>query len=108
MVTRKSTLGPEVAEAALLASLDRRMRTEGELSFPAAPSLLEVYLRRLSTTFANMGKRFSRAELASLRSLLESRLRDGFEQSPNSRVHIKWEPVASPGTRLAKIVSNPD
>jgi SAM-dependent methyltransferase len=76
------------------------MRTEGELSFPAAPSLLEVYLRRLSTTFANMGKRFSRAELASLRSLLESRLRDGFEQSPNSRVHIKWEPEASPGTGI--------
>jgi SAM-dependent methyltransferase len=100
VVRRKPSLGAQRTLAALLAALDRRVRTEGELSFPAAPALLEIYVRRLATLFANMGKRFSRAELAALRDLLEPRLKDGFEQSPNSRVHVKWAPEASPGTGI--------
>jgi SAM-dependent methyltransferase len=83
-----------------LAGLDRRVQTRGEISFPAAPALLDVYLRRLTTMFASMGKRFSRAELAALRELLASRLRDGFEQSTNARVHLSWEPEAHPGTGI--------
>jgi SAM-dependent methyltransferase len=80
-----------------LASLDRRIRSEGEISFPAAPALLDLYMRRLASLFASMGKRFSRAELASLRSFLEPRLRGGFEQSPHCRIHVKWQPEAPPG-----------
>lgn len=80
-----------------MAALDRRIKTEGSISFPAAPALLEHYLRRLSTMFASSGKTFSRAELASLRGFLEERMKAGFEQSPHARVHVRWQPEASPG-----------
>lgn len=100
MVVRKKPITQRVAEAALAASLDRRIRTEGELSFPAAPALLELYMRRLLTLFASMGKAFSPAERTALRCMLEPRLKDGFEHSPHSRVHIKWYAEPSPGTGL--------
>ena len=73
------------------------MRTDGTISFPAAPSLLEHYLRRLSSMFAAMGKKFSRHELASLRGFLEPRLQEGFEGSPHARIHVRWEQEAPPG-----------
>ena len=98
MAARKPLIAPRAADAALLASLDRRIRSEGEISFPAAPALLDLYMRRLASLFASTGKRFSRAELSALRSLLEPRLRDGFEQSPHCRIHVKWQPEDPPGT----------
>jgi len=99
VVARKPALAPRAAQAALLASLNRRLRTEGEISFPAAPALLEVYLRRLLAMFANMGKAFSAKERAALREMLAPRLQDGFALSPHSRVHVKWqaEPPPSAG-----------
>lgn len=56
-------------------------------------------MRRLLAMFASMGKVFSRSEHAALREMLAPRLRDGFERSPHSRVHIKWqaEPPPSAG-----------
>ncbi len=87
-----------MAQKALVAALDRRVRTEGTISFPAAPSLLEHYLRRLSSMFGAMGKKFSRDELASLRGFLEPRLQQGFERSPHARIQVRWEPEAPPGT----------
>lgn len=87
-------------EAELLRSLDRRIRTEGELVLPAAPALLNLYLRRLAAMFENMGKRFSRAERAALRSMLEPRLNEGFRRSPHCRVHVRWQPEPAPATGI--------
>lgn len=100
MKPRLRAIAPRVVEEALVAALDRRVRTEGSISFPAAPSLLEHYLRRLSSMFAAMGKKLSRQELASLREFLEPRLREGFERSPHARVHLRWQPEAPPGTGI--------
>lgn len=100
MAARKKQTSLRARQAGLLRSLDRRIRTEGEISLPAAPALLELYLKRLAAMFANMGKRFSRAELATLRDLLEPRLRDGFRQSPHGRVHVKWQPEPAPATGI--------
>lgn len=97
MTTRNSSLTPRAAQAALVAALDRRIKTEGRISFPAAPALLEHYLRRLSALFASSGKAFSRAELSSLRGFLVERMKAGFEQSPHSRVHVSWQPEEAPG-----------
>lgn len=81
-----------------MGALDRRVRTEGCISFPAAPSLLDHYVRRLSSMFAAMGKRLSRKELVSLRGFLEPRLHEGFEKSPHARIQVRWEQEAPPGT----------
>jgi len=94
---RRPALAPRAVQTALVAALDRRVRTEGSISFPAAPSLLTHYLRRLASMFAAMGKKFSRAELAALRGFLEPRLVAGFERSPHARVHVRWQPEASTG-----------
>jgi SAM-dependent methyltransferase len=98
VTARRRAPSPGVAQKALVAALDRRVRSEGNISFPAAPSLLEHYLRRLSSMFAAMGKKFSSDELASLRAFLEPRLQAGFERSPHARIHVRWEPEAAPGT----------
>jgi SAM-dependent methyltransferase len=97
---RTKTALVRAREAGLLKSLDRRIRCEGEISLPAAPALLELYMRRLSALFANMGKRFSRAELAALRNLLEPRLHAGFAQSPHCRIRLKWEPEPAPASGI--------
>lgn len=100
MSDHKSSLGPRAVEVALTASLNRRIRSEGELSFPAAPTLLELYMRRLLAMFASMGKVFSRAERAALRDMLAPRLKDGFARSPHSRVHIQWQAEPPPGAGI--------
>ncbi|HYQ02419.1 MAG TPA: class I SAM-dependent methyltransferase [Polyangiaceae bacterium] len=100
MVAAKPSLSPRAARAALTASLDRRIRSDGELSFPAAPALLELYMRRLLAMFASMGKVFSRAERTALREMLAPRLNDGFARSPHSRVHIKWQAEPPPGAGI--------
>ena len=97
MRPRKKSLAPRAAQAALVAALDRRIKTEGAISFPVAPALLDHYLRRLSAMFASAGKTFSRAERASLRGFLEARMAAGFAQSPHARVHVRWQPEAAPG-----------
>jgi len=65
---------------------------------PAAPALLELYLRRLAPLFKSLGKPFSRAEQAALRAMLEPRLLEGFRRSPHCRVHVKWQPEPAPAT----------
>ena len=100
MAARKVAPSPRAAQAALEASLNRRIRSEGELSFPAAPGLLDLYMRRLLAMFESMGKAFSADERTALRSMLEPRLKDGFAQSPHSRIHIKWQAEAAPGTGI--------
>ena len=100
MAARKKTIDVRAQRAGLLRSLDRRIRSEGEISLPAAPALLEIYMRRLASMFAGMGKRFSRAELTALRSLLEPRLEAGFAQSPHCRVRVKWQPEPAPATGI--------
>lgn len=100
MAARKKTSDLRAQQAGLLRSLDRRIRSEGEISLPAAPALLDLYVRRLAAMFASMGKRFSRTELAALRSLLEPRLKDGFSQSPHCRVRLRWQPEPSPATGI--------
>jgi SAM-dependent methyltransferase len=98
VTARRRAIAARTAEQALVTALDRRVRSEGSISFPAAPSLLEHYLDRLSALFAAMGKAFSQGELASLRGFLEPRLKAGFEKSPHARIHVRWEPEAAPGT----------
>jgi 2-polyprenyl-3-methyl-5-hydroxy-6-metoxy-1,4-benzoquinol methylase len=87
---------PVAVHAAVIARLDRRWRVEGQLSFPAAPSLIDLYLRRLALMFASIGKKFSNEEIAHMRTLLEPRLIDGFRDSPHCRLHIKWESEPAP------------
>ena len=85
---------------AVISRVNRRIQTEGEISFPAAPTLLGVYLERLTRMFASMGKELSQDELAHLESVLAPRLEEGFRDSAHARVHVKWASEPSPGVGI--------
>jgi SAM-dependent methyltransferase len=104
MTADDAVLDPRVLREAVLVKLDRRVRTQGELVLPAAPSLLEVYIERLSQMFASLGKALSHEEVLKLSDLLGSRLREGFETSAACRVHLKWESEAWPATGLDYLI----
>lgn len=94
----------EALATAVLKSLNRRVRTKGEISLPAAPTLLDLYVRRLALLFASMGKPLSKEKLQYLRSLIEPLLREGFEISPHCRVIVSWESEPRPGPGVDYIV----
>lgn len=91
---------PAALQAALVRRLDRRVNVQGEISLPCAPSLLELYVKRLAVMFASFGKAFTREELANLRELLAPRLKDGFAKSPHCRIRVVWESQEWPATGL--------
>jgi SAM-dependent methyltransferase len=67
---------------------------------PAVPSLLDHYESSLAQMFAGLGRAFNEAERAELRRLLDSKLREGFQMSPYTRVLVEYGTEPPPGTAL--------
>jgi SAM-dependent methyltransferase len=87
---------PNLLRPAMIRKVDGRATGSGELRLPCAPSLLDDYMRRLTTIFETYGKPFNEDELARVREILERKLRQGFEASAFSQVVITWETQAPP------------
>jgi SAM-dependent methyltransferase len=64
---------------------------KGELSFPCVPAMLEKYLEQLQQLFITLGKPWSPAELEQLRQLMAKKLAAGFQESPHSRLIVRYE-----------------
>lgn len=96
---RQRETNPNVLRASLLPKLARRYEATGELSLPCAPSMLDNYVKLLTSTFELLGRPFSEAERANLKKILEKHLEKGFSESPYSRLVIKYssEPPPHPG-----------
>ena len=86
---------------AMFRRLPRRTHGSGEIVFPAVPALLDEYVRRLETIFAQYGRVFSKDELDHLRTLLRKQLEDGFAQSPYAKILVKFETTDPPATSLS-------
>jgi SAM-dependent methyltransferase len=80
-----------VLKQALIRRFDRRITGQGELEFPCIPSMVEPYLAKLASVFGAMGKPFSDEELAQLKKALQTELDRGFQQSPYSRLSVRYE-----------------
>ncbi len=97
--------GPELDREKLLAAMIRRLpkgrlAAKGEVAFPAAPTLRDHCVDELAKLFSTIGRPFSAADLDQLRSILERKLREGFELSPYSTVVVSYETDELPSTAV--------
>jgi SAM-dependent methyltransferase len=86
---------------AMLRRLPRRIVASGQVLLPACPSLTDHYTRMFQRTFAELGRVFTSAELASLRDILERKLKEGFALSPHARIAIDYRTDEPPESSLS-------
>jgi SAM-dependent methyltransferase len=79
-----------VLRQAVLRKLPPRIDAKGEISLPSVPALLDQYLERLLGIFAALGRKFNGPEAEELREKLERWLRRGWEQSPHTRLLVRY------------------
>ena len=85
----------------MLRRLPRRVTARGEIMIAAVPSLLDHYQQMLLTIFASLGRVFNDAEKAHMRTVLETWLNKGWEQSPYTRLVVHYETDKPPKTTLS-------
>ncbi|HVR18481.1 MAG TPA: hypothetical protein VMS65_02255, partial [Polyangiaceae bacterium] len=90
-----------VLRKAMIERLPRRLSGSGQLTFAAAPSLLDHYTQSVHTVFAQHGRVFNEEETTHLRGILEKKLKEGFTASPYARVVVNFETDAPPKTSLS-------
>jgi SAM-dependent methyltransferase len=86
---------------AMLRRLPRRVAARGELMLAAVPGLLDHYQQMLLTMFAQLGRVFNEPEKQHLRTVLETWLQKGWEQSPYTRLLVRFETDPPPKTTLS-------
>ncbi len=97
---------PAILQKAMLRRLPRRTGATGQILWPAAPSLLDHYVRALATIFASLGRMFSDAELTLVRENLKKHLEPAFGASPHSKVVVDYHTEAPPNTALTYTISH--
>lgn len=81
----------------LTGRLNTKIVTEGSVTVPAVPALLDEYTDRFSGIFAAVGRSFSTDERAHLRSILERLLNEAYDRSQRSTVTLAYRSsVAGP------------
>ena len=98
-----------VLRKAMLERLPRRLSGSAQVTFAAAPSLLDHYVQSLHSIFAQHGRVFNEDETEHLRGILDKKLKEGFAASPYARIVVNFETDPPPKTslsyRIATIVS---
>ena len=89
------TTDTQTAHAAIVRRVDRRTRSSGEVEWPCAPALIDIYLNRAALLFTALGKAFSESELSQLREILLKKLREGYDTSPHNLLVLAWTPQTS-------------
>lgn len=79
-----------VLRQAMTRRLHRRAVVSGQLTLPAVPGMLNEYVMMCDTVFTGVGVRFTDAELAALRTALESQLNEAYAQSSRSNIVISY------------------
>ncbi|HEY8946805.1 MAG TPA: class I SAM-dependent methyltransferase, partial [Polyangiaceae bacterium] len=86
---------------AMLRRLPRRVAARGELMLAAVPGLLDHYQQMLLTMFAQLGRVFNDPEKQHLRTVLETWLKKGWEESPYTRLLVRFETDPPPKTTIS-------
>jgi SAM-dependent methyltransferase len=94
-----------VLRQAVLRKLPPRINTTGEVSLPCIPALLEHYLDELLAIFGALGRKFNDAETANLRDILDRWLLRGWEQSPHTRLVVRYGTEPAPVSTISYTVS---
>ena len=77
----------------LIRRLDFKIVTEGTITLPAVPALLNDYTDKCARIFAEVGRGFSDDEKAGLRSILARLLSEAFDRSQRSTITISYRSV---------------
>lgn len=86
---------------AMLRRLPRRVAARGEIMLASVPGLIEHYQQMLLTIFSQLGRVFNDTEKQHLRTVLETWLQKGWEQSPYTRLIVRYETDPPPKTTLS-------
>ena len=76
---------------AMTRRLLRRSVTRGEITLPAVPGMLDEYVQTCDELFTSLGVRFTAAELAHLRTVIEGQVAAAFSASPRSDIVITYD-----------------
>jgi SAM-dependent methyltransferase len=87
----KPETDPITLRASVIRRLTKKIGVEGRVRFPAVPTLLDVYVENLRKIFASYGRIFSDEEVANLRSILETKLKEAFVISPYAHVIVRYK-----------------
>src|SRR5262245_6585636 len=92
--------------ASVIRRLTKKIGVEGRVRLPAVPTLLEVYTENLRKIFASYGRVFSDEEVQNLRTILETKLKEGFAVSPYAHVIVRYKSEDPPKIGLQYWISN--
>jgi SAM-dependent methyltransferase len=84
------SFSPSTLREAMARRLYRRSVAMGQISVPAAPSLLDEYVKMCDNLFASVGVQYSPDEFAQLRAVLESQLTEAYRSSSRSNIVISF------------------
>jgi SAM-dependent methyltransferase len=79
-----------VLREAMARRLYRRAEVKGEISLPAAPGMIDEYVKMCDTIFAGVGCPFTAEQLARLRTVLERQLAQSYAASQRSNIVITY------------------
>jgi SAM-dependent methyltransferase len=108
MATQSKSDKVETRSAVLREAAVRKVlphiRGSGRLAFKAIPALVDAYVERVETAFQSLGKPCDEQERTQLRAALEKHLKEGYDKSPYSWVHVEYQTDAPPAGSLSWVV----
>jgi SAM-dependent methyltransferase len=102
----KPETDPLTLRASVIRRLTKKIGVEGRMRLPAVPTLLDVYVENLRKTFASYGRVFSDEEVDNLRTILETKLKEGFAVSPYALVIVRYKSEDPPKIGIQYWISN--
>jgi SAM-dependent methyltransferase len=83
-------MAPHLKEA-MARRLYRRSTARGEITLPAAPTMIDEYMTLCATLFGGLNRSFTPEQNAHLRAVLEEQLAAAFAESPRSSIIITYD-----------------
>jgi SAM-dependent methyltransferase len=85
------SIDPSTLREGMARRLYRGSVVTGQITLPAAPGMIDEYVKMCDTVFAGVGVRFTAEELAHLKTALEAQLAAAYQASPRSRIVISYD-----------------
>ncbi len=80
----------EWAPRGMAQRVDNLIRSDGAITFPAVPALVEHYVEKCAAVFAGLGRRFNDEELGHLRGVLTKTLAEAYAFSQRSTITVTY------------------
>jgi 2-polyprenyl-3-methyl-5-hydroxy-6-metoxy-1,4-benzoquinol methylase len=88
--TPARSFDPSVLRDAMAQRLHRRAVSEGQITLPAVPAMIDEYVTMCESLFASLGVRYTTEETAQLKKVLQAELAKAFKASSRSNIVISF------------------